>query len=425
MAMRTIHDKVLPGLLALCLLGGESALAINGINFYGVGARNRAMGGANAAAPVDTSTIYINPAGLGRLGNTVDFGAHVLIADRFIDRTDGTGDLVNIDGGFEQSGQPVYVTPFSGVSWRDECSPWAFGMMIGGVTGEGATYDLPRIDPDELYEPNELTSISATGDTYDTSSFILVIKAVPAVSYEVNDQLSVGAGLLVDVVLFSADLAVPGPGGRLVQTAGDGRAEVSYLLGFQLGVLYDINDCWSIGASYISHQWQLDDFAHYEDLIPGLELPPEFRVGLAYRPAEWLRLTADYKFIHWEDVGLFRRLPARGGFGWHSQHTVGIGAEMLLTSRIIGRIGWNYGRSPIDRDVTFANALFPAIYESHLAGGIELKISECHSLAFTAVGTFHTEKTDDGSGDPISQAGAGTRIGYEGFDFDATWTVRF
>ena len=103
--------------LAACLLAGQSAYAINGINFYGLGARSRAMGGANCAAPVDTSTIYTNPAGLGHIGCTADFGAHVLLADRDIDRSSATGGLVNTGAGIEESHQPVYVTPFSGVSW--------------------------------------------------------------------------------------------------------------------------------------------------------------------------------------------------------------------------------------------------------------------------------------------------------------------
>jgi long-chain fatty acid transport protein len=240
-----------------------------------------------------------------------------------------------------------------------------------------------------------------------------------------TERLSVGASWHVNVALFSADLAIPAAGGRLVQTYGRGRAEVSYLMGVQLGALYDITDQWAIGASYTTPQWQLDNFHHYEDLIPNFELPPEVRVGLAYRPVEWMRLTADYKYIGWEEVGLFNRLPSEGGFGWRDQHTVGLGAEVWLTRCLIARLGWNYGRSPIQPDVTFANALVPAIYESHLAAGVEVKIGSCHSLAFSAVSTFDARKTDDGSGDAFSQAGAGTSIGYEGFDVDATWTINF
>jgi long-chain fatty acid transport protein len=415
---------VLPALVGLCLLTQQSALALNGAIFYGVGARNRAMGGANGAAPVDTSTIIVNPAGLGRLGNTADFGAHILFAERYIDRTNATGPLVNTAGGFEESAQGTYVTPFSGVSWRGEDSPLAFGMTICGVAGEGATYDNPRINPEFLLEPDLVTPISATGDIYDTSSFLLVIKAVPAVSYDVTDRLSVGASLHVNVALFGADLAVPTASG-LVQTVGNGRPEVSYLMGFQLGALYDINECWSVGVAYTTPQWQLDNFSHYEDLIPNFELPPEVRLGAAYSPTHWLRLTADYKYIGWEEIGLFERSPSEGGFGWENQHTVGLGAEVWLCPCLIARLGWNYGRSPIQSDVTFANALVPVIYESHLGGGVEVKLGEHHSLAVSAIATFRAEKTDDGSGDAISQAGAGTRIGYEALDLDATWTIYF
>ena len=79
-------------------------------------------------------------------------------------------------------------------------------------------------------------------------------------------------------------------------------------MGLQVGALYDINECWSVGAAYTSPQWQLDDFDHYEDVIPDFELPPEVRFGLAYRPTEYLRITADYKYIGWEQIGLFERI---------------------------------------------------------------------------------------------------------------------
>ncbi|MHC4400783.1 MAG: OmpP1/FadL family transporter [Planctomycetota bacterium] len=416
---------VVPTLIVLCTLSAESALAINGILFYGVGARNRDMGGANGAAPVDTSTIIINPAGLGRIGNTADMGAHALFPERFIDRTNANPNFVNTAAGLERSGQWTYVTPFSGVSWRGKDSPLAVGMTICGVAGEGATVNQPRIRPDLLFEPNLTDTVAGTGDAYDTSTFIMVIKAVPAVSYELTERLSVGAAWHVNVVLFSADLAIPTAGGQLVQTAGRGRAEVAYLMGLAVGALYDISDRWSVGLTYTTPQWQLDDFSHYEDLIPDFELPHQVRLGFAHRPAEWLRLTADYKYIGWEAVELFGRLPSQGGFGWRDQHTVGLGAEVWLTSNVIARLGWNYGKSPIRSDVLFANALVPVIYESHLAGGVELLLGDHHSLAFSAVGTMDTEKTDDGSGDLFSQAGAGTRIGYEGFDVDATWTIHF
>ena len=140
---------------------------------------------------------------------------------------------------------------------------------------------------------------------------------------------------------------------------------------------------------------------------------------------EWLRLTADYKYISWEDIALFRNLPSQGGFGWRDQHTFGIGMEAYLTQRIIARMGWNYGKSPIREDVTFANTLFPAIYESHLGGGVEFVINECHSLSVSTIGTFEAARTDSGGGDLFSQLGEGINMGYSAFDLDVTWSVRF
>lgn len=411
MCRRTISRAISAALLALPMLAAESAFAINGLNFYSVGARSRAMGGANCAAPVDTSTIYINPAGLSRISNSADFGAHMLFADRDIDRSSATGPLVNPNAPLiEESDQYIYMTPFAGMRHSVADSPWALGMTIVGSSGLGATYDNPRIDP---------AALIPAGSVYDTSSFLLCIKAIPAVSYEVNDRLSIGAGLLVDIVMFSSDLAT----GTLAQTAGRGRAEVSYMMGFQLGALYDINECWTAGISYTSRQFQLDDFSHYEDLIPGFELPPELRFGVARQVTDWLQLTADYKFIGWENVGIFGRLPSQGGFGWEDQHTIGIGAQAWLTENLIARLGWNYGRSPIDTNVVFANGIFPAIYEHHLACGVELMLGDHHALALSVVGTPHNSMVDDGTG--LGGAGAGLGIDFRAFDLDATWTIRF
>ena len=104
---------------------------------------------------------------------------------------------------------------------------------------------------------------------------------------------------------------------------------------------------------------------------------------------------------------------------------MGIGLEAIFTRCLIGRLGWNYGSSPIRSDVTFANSLLPAIGASHLGGGFELRLGAHQSIAASFIGTFDAVQVDDGSGDLFSQQGAGTRIGYQALDIDFTWTVRF
>ena len=399
------------------------AFAINGLIFYGVGPRNRAMGGANGALPVDTSTILTNPAGLGKIGTRADIGAHWLKAERFRDLsgTDPSIGVANTAAGNEDSGQTVYITPFSGLSFKADDSKWAFGATIAGVAGEGAQYTSPRLNP----------ALLTPGQTYDTESFLFVLKAVPAVSYDWSDDLTLGMGLQISAAFFSGDFAVPTPSATpaaFPQTEGRGKLEISYGYAVQVGAIYDINEQWSIGAAY-QNKTRFEEFGPYGDVIPDFELPPEFRVGLAWHVTPKLDLTLDYKWIGWEEIRLFDNKPTEGGFGYVDQHTIGMGMQYAYRPNIILRSGINYGRSPVREDVVFANSLAPTVYQTSVAVGGEYKFgTEKHkqSIATSLVYKLgHTEK-DDGSGDLFSQVGKGTRIGYRsGFDADIAWSIEF
>ena len=395
----------------LCTL--HSLEAINGLLLYGIGPRNRAMGGANCAAPVDTSTVLINPAGIGALGKSADLGAHLLYATGF----------ANSAAGHQDSGQKYYLTPFAGISYKGECSSFGVGGLLAGVAGEGAKYDLPRINPDVLKVRNGSATVSETGDIYDTSSFLFIIKAIAGVSYNICQDLTLGVGIHINQALFSADIAIAKPDG-IFETNGDGRLDVAYGGGFSLGILYEMSECFSLGAAFTSPQW-FEEFGRYVDLVPNFRLPPQVRAGLAFKPLCRLLLTADYKWIGWEAVGLFDKQPTQGGFGWKDQHTIGVGAQYTFCAPLIARLGYNYGRSPIQPDVVFANALIPAIYESHLAGGLELMLGCQNSIAASVVYTFPTKKVDNGRGDLFSQLGKGTVMKYHAIDVDIAWKVVF
>lgn len=412
-----IRKSVVAILLAAPIaLSTSDALAINGLLFYGLGAKNRAMGGAGAAAPLDTSTVLINPAGLSYIENSADIGVHFLNARRFLDTSSGRspaeGGVVNTAAGKQESDQDIYVTPFSGLSYRPAGSRWTFGATIAGVAGEGAQYSQPRIAPSLLSPPRN----------YDTETFLFIIKGIPAVSYAVTDQLSIGMGAHINVALFSTDLALGQPG--FPQTQGDGRLEIAYGIGGQVGAMYKINRQWAVGASLTSPQ-VFTDFGRYEDIIPNFKLPPEMRIGVAYRPTDKLLLALDYKWIGWTQIDLFDKLPSEGGFGWRDQHTVGAGVQYDWNQALTIRAGVNYGRTPLRDNVVFANALAPVVYETHLALGGEYRFDKKTSLSFSLVRTLRNAQTDNGTGDLFSQLGSGTRIGYNGWDADIQWSLRF
>ncbi|MBM3582096.1 MAG: hypothetical protein FJX37_09045, partial [Alphaproteobacteria bacterium] len=81
-------------------------------------------------------------------------------------------------------------------------------------------------------------------------------------------------------------------------------------------------------------------------------------------------LAGDVKHIAWQSVkSIGGKEPADGGFGWHNQFVFAVGAAYEVTDKLTGRIGYNYGKSPIDEEHLFANFLFPAISEHHLTAG--------------------------------------------------------
>lgn len=406
-----MFKRKIPSAAALALslsFIASDALAINALIFYGLGARNRAMGGAGAAAPLDTTTILTNPAGLSDVGSSADLGVHVLQAQRTLDTGAATNPgFVNTAAGEQQSKQEYYVTPTAGIAFQPERSRWTVGGLIAGVAGEGAKYNNSR-------------TLAGQAGGFDTSSFLFIIKGIPAVSYEVNDKLTVGAGVHVNIALFSTDIATA----ALTETQGRGLLDIAYGIGAQVGAMYDINDQWSVGISATSKQY-FEEFGEYDDLIPNFRLPPEVRVGFAYRPIAKVLLALDYKWIGWETIALFDDDPTKGGFGWRDQHSISAGAQYEFTPKIIGRLGFNYARSPVRKDNTFANALVPVVYEKHIAAGGEYRFDKTNSIALSVVRTLPNSVRDNGSGDLFSQLGNGTQIGYDGWDFDLQWTVRF
>ncbi|MBL6928409.1 MAG: outer membrane protein transport protein [Rhodospirillales bacterium] len=100
----------------------------------------------------------------------------------------------------------------------------------------------------------------------------------------------------------------------------------------------------------------------------------------------------------------------RRGFGWESKPVFTIGAQHRLNDALTLRAGYNYGPSPIPDDKVFANALFPAITEHHVAAGLSYGIDENWEVSASGFYAFENEQTDDGTGDYFSYAGEGVRV---------------
>ncbi|MEI6863316.1 MAG: outer membrane protein transport protein, partial [Candidatus Omnitrophota bacterium] len=190
---------------------------------------------------------------------------------------------------------------------------------------------------------------------------------------------------------------------------GGGKWDITAGAGFTMGLLYKYNDMLSLGAAYESHGWQ-QHHHKYEDCLPYIDEPPIVSVGVSIKPIKNLELTYDTRYINWTDVKLARLTPSQGGFGWRDQWVFAVGSEYTtFEDKLKLRLGYNYGRSPIQHNVMFANALMPVILEHHLTTGFSYLITKNTSLDFAWEHQFSNAITDSG-GDSGDNIGTGTKV---------------
>ncbi len=220
-----------------------------------------------AAAATDASTIYTNPAGMIRLTERQFVGGgHALPPSLFGDSIDFTngGTITNtgaaVTGGDGGEGAVGTVIPNLYAMWpvRDD-------LRVG--IGINAPYGL-AVDYEEDW----------VGRYNELGAAVLTVNVNPSVAYRVNERWSVGGG--VSVMYSRARLTQVIDFGRAlggVSGTQDGSSAFSaddLGVGFNLGVLYELNANTRIGAQYRSGF----DF-HYKGDVD-FTVPANARAGL-------------------------------------------------------------------------------------------------------------------------------------------------
>ncbi|MGC9080645.1 OmpP1/FadL family transporter, partial [Sulfurihydrogenibium sp.] len=174
--------KVLLSAAVLAVAAG-SAFATNGDNLIGVTPASSAMGGLGVGMPVGSvDSIFRNPAWMStEKGFTVTFGGILFMPDvkaRYADN--GAGDT-----GYVSSRASFFTVPEIGITNRIN-DQVVVGISAYGVSGMGADYR----DKDQRLA-NMHTNLQ-------------FMRVIPAVSYQINSNLSIGFGL--DLAYGSLDL---------------------------------------------------------------------------------------------------------------------------------------------------------------------------------------------------------------------------
>ncbi|OMH40938.1 OmpP1/FadL family transporter [Desulfurobacterium indicum] len=378
--------KKLLTLLAVAVVAGgmsQKAFATNGDDMIGVSPVSRAMGGIGVGMPIcATDALYRNPAWMSKSKNfEVSFGSTLFLPDV---KASATTPLGTVEA---TSKADTFVIPEFSITQRLN-EKVVVGLGAFGVSGMGTDY----------------RNADSTGMLMNMNTNFSFMRMMPAVSYKISDNLSMGAAL--HLTWGSLDM-------------GDGYSQ-DFGIGGNIGLAYE-TDMLSLGFSYMSpvsmtykRVYDSNGDGVYEDMK--LEQPQEVAAGVGVKPIDGLKVGFDVRWINWADADGYKQ------FGWNNQIVYALGAEYKATEALTLRAGFNYAKSPLD-DVSAAsndaptitvpdlaapfneyfigvmNALgFPVITETHITIGAGYKVSEHFTINVAYVHAFEGDfKVEDTS----------------------------
>lgn len=379
--MKRISSVVLICLFLLSFSG--ISFATNGDNLMAIGPIARAMGGVGVAAPQDAiSAVFANPAAMcfGPYcpGTEVNFGGTLFMPKVDATVTTSDGNVISAD-----SARKVYAIPAIGLS-VPITNNWRFGLAAYGVSGLGVDYRDTALDTTPL--PGSGGAFPLVQGAYTQ---LQVMKFSPSISYQVNNNLSLGLGVHIDY--SNLDLR--------------NGSSSNYGFGAQLGGIYKASDMITLGATYITpqgvdHQNVVGTLEGSKDLK--LQSPQQIGVGISVEPIKnTLLVEVNGRWINWGAA------TGYSDFDWKDQWVFALGVQYKPTKQLALRAGYNYANNPVrehdnfvgfngtqNPPTTFVQGIpfptyyfetfriigFPAVAEQHISFGIGYELSNKFAL---------------------------------------------
>lgn len=307
------------------------------------GTKQTGMGHLGTSFYLGASSTYFNPAMMGLDSNTVnvELGAS-FIASNVTYQNQSTGISEQTDNPL---GTPFYL--YATYKINDDLS-----AGLGVYTPFGSSVDWGE---------------DWTGKNLIQDISLRAIYIQPTLSYNVNDKLSVGAGLTYVLGSFEINRSAPLPIGsnNTVNLEGSETG-----IGFNAGVYYQATEKIGIGVTYRS-QVDIDledgdaDFtvdaslaASFPDgkFSASLPLPATTTVGLSYQATEDLLIAVEANFVQW---GEYKSLDfdfanntdlledSKNPRNYEDAVIYRIGAQYSVNDMLDVRAGFYYDESPI------------------------------------------------------------------------------
>lgn len=394
-------------LLGACLaMLPFSYVAAEGYQVNVQSSKQTGMGHVGTSMKLGAESMHFNPAGLGFLTKQVDISAGV--AGIFT-----KAEYKKLDGSYEHKSDNDPSTPFfvyAGFKIYDNLS-----AGISMTTPYGSAMNWGK---------------NWAGSHLVQDISLKAYSVQPTVSYRPFDRLSIGAGLMVMFGEFSlsrallssgdmADLAAVKP--ELTPLAEKYKditpvyAELSgdagLRLGFNVGLLFDVTDQITVGASYrskvkmnVSEGTAKVFYANETELQPilgslipplnigyldaELPLPSNFNIGATYKPSDRWTFSGELQFVGW---GAYKTLAVKflpdselgkynieAAKNYENTRIYRAGTEYALTKRFDLRLGAYYDESPVKKE--FLNPETPSMNKLGLTTGFSFRPTNAFSV---------------------------------------------
>lgn len=358
-------------LVAVMATAALSAAA-EGYQVNTLSAKQEGMGHTGVAMHLGAESMYFNPAGLGFMNNTVDLsGTFTAIMPKASATVDGV----------------KYETA------ADVSTPFAVhaAFSIYDNLKAGVSFYTP-------YGSKIDWTNSWPGAVFNQSVSLEVFTIQPTFAWRITDKLSIGAGVTVswgnvdlnkglvsgttaDKVLGLTNPAVPIPHyGNTPPASVNLKGTANVVAGVNVGVMYDINEKWTVGASFRTQTNMKVDAGtatlSYADeiarqLLSSLDIlnsanftakmpcPWVLSFGASFKPVSRLTLAADARLTGWNayktlDIEFLdealKDYNQNITKDYRNSWAVSLGAEYALTDRLDLRAGVMIDTTPVNKE---------------------------------------------------------------------------
>ena len=395
------------------LLFASVAMAQTGHIMQGVGAVNMSMGGAATGQPLDISgAMQWNPAALSTFDGSIlrfDIGAFSSSPELFSTVPTPNGPF----SGSTEDDRGISPMPALSFAWGDKDSKHTFGVSAFGISGFGVTF--PESNSNPINFPQSQGGFGLVESDY------MLLQVGFAWAYEISDKFSIGFQPTVNYAsleLAPNPLASPdfppemGGTGKGYPTSDKATA---YGYGGQIGLFYDSQNGFKMGASYKSPQF-FSEFEFQNEYLDGstandvnftMDYPAIYSVGLGYSKGI-VDFALDYRYVDYEGTEGFEAsgwafgdngfpTGAVNGFGWQNISIVSAGLQLKAINKLPLRFGYTYSTNPIQEDLTFFSIPATAVIAHAFQFGFSYEFSD--SFVFDAV--YHYGMSDGKTSGPL------------------------